>query len=249
MNRKKLIEKIIRLSYKKKEGHIASSLSVLDILYALYSHKTVDDSIILSKGHASLGLYAVLNHFGIISDEKMDTFCDVDSELGGHPALKDGIIEASTGSLGHGFPIGAGKALAKKIKKQSGVVYVVSGDGEMNEGSMWETLLFANANKLNNLKIIIDYNHSNDRAIPLDSLESKIKSFNWKVDYVINGHSYYELLNAISYNSTVPQCIIANTTKGKGISFMENNPEWHHKIPNEAEVELIIKDLYEKTIH
>lgn len=248
MNRKKLIEKIINLSHKKKEGHIASSLSVLDILYTLYSNKTENDSIILSKGHASLGLYAVLNHLGIISDEKLDTYCDIDSELGGHPALKMGIIEASTGSLGHGFPIGAGKALAKKIKKEKGNVYVVAGDGEMNEGSMWETLLFAHSNNIHNLKLIIDYNHSNDRAILLESLESKIRSFNWDVD-VIDGHNYYELRKVLDRITVAPHCIIANTIKGNGISFMENNPEWHHKIPNQEDIKLIREELYEKTIY
>lgn len=248
----KLIKKIIKLSYKSREGHIGSSLSVLDILYILYrdflpknnfKNKNEYNRFILSKGHASLALYVILEHFNLLTED-VNNFCQFNSLLGGHPCDKLSNVEASTGSLGHGLPLGVGMALGYKIiGNLKSRIYVVVGDGEMNEGSIWEALLLAANHNLNNLTCIIDYNHSNDRALKLDNLRKKIEAFNWDC-FEINGHDYNEIRDSLfKRNDTKPTCIIANTIKGKGISFMENNPEWHHKAPNEKEYVEILNEL------
>lgn len=245
---KNIIKKVLDLAYLKKEGHIGSSLSILDILYVLYKEK-ISNSInngrnrfILSKGHASLGLYAILNEFGLLQP-KIDTFCDYDSIIGGHPSDKIPYVEVSTGSLGHGLPIAVGMALGYKIQKLDGRIYVVIGDGEMNEGTIWESLLLADNHKLNNLTCIVDYNRSNDRALKLDDLVSKVGSFNWNVSQ-IDGHNHTQISSALSFiDNAKPTFIIANTIKGHGISIMENNPEWHHKFPSDNEYATIIQEL------
>ena len=206
---KSLIKKIVDIATLKKEGHIPSSLSILDIIYVLYDKVLDIDSIkenridrdrfILSKGHASLGLYIILDHFGLLKED-INTFCDLNSKLGGHPTDKIDNVESSTGSLGHGFPIGVGLALAYKI------------------------------------------NHSTDRAVELGDLDAKFKAFGWDTK-IIDGHNQNEILLALNNRSDKPTCIIANTIKGKGIEMIENNPEWHHKFPNEEEYKLIINNL------
>ena len=246
-----LIKKIVDIATLKKEGHIPSSLSILDIMYVLYNkvldidsikeNKIDRDRFILSKGHASLGLYVILDHFKLLKDN-INTFCDLDSKLGGHPTDKIFGVESSTGSLGHGLPIGVGMALAYKIKKYNGKIYVVIGDGEANEGTIWESALLAKHHKLDNLYCIIDFNHSTDRAVNLGDLKNKFKSFGWNV-IEIDGHDHSQIESALTYHSTIPTCIIANTIKGKGISMIENNPEWHHKFPNEEEYQQIINKL------
>lgn len=246
-----LIKKIVDIATLKKEGHIPSSLSILDIMYVLYDQVLDIDSIkedridrdrfILSKGHASLGLYVVLDHFGLLKDD-LNTFCDVNSKLGGHPTDKIFGVESSTGSLGHGLPIGVGLALAYKIKKYKSKVYVIVGDGEANEGTIWESALLAKHHNLDNLCCIIDFNHSTDRAVDLGNLSRKFESFGWNA-IEIDGHDHNDLLKALTSISGKPTCIIANTIKGKGIPMIENNPEWHHKFPNEEEYQLIINNL------
>ena len=234
MDSKKLIKRIIDIAYKAKEGHIASSLSILDILYVLYDKILNNEHhFILSKGHASLGLYVILEHFNLL-EENLEDFCKMNGKLGGHPNNKIKNIEASTGSLGHGLPMAVGIAMGEKIKKTNLKTFVIIGDGESNEGTNWESALLASNHKLDNLVCILDYNHSNDRALKLDNLKNKFESFNWDV-IEINGHSIDEITKALSYNSDKPLLILANTIKGKGIPFMENNPEWHHKAPNEDE--------------
>lgn len=243
MINKKLIKRIIDISYKKKEGHIGSSLSILDILYVLYDkilHRK--HHFILSKGHASLGLYAVLEHFGML-DGDLETFCDFESNLGGHPSNKIKNVTASTGSLGHGLPIGVGMAMAEKIKKSDNKTFVLIGDGESNEGTIWESALLASNHKLNNLYCIMDYNHSNDRSLILDDIISKFKSFNWEC-ISVDGHNKNELYDALSYESeNKPIFILANTIKGKGCKIMENNHAWHHKSPNQEEYSMIMNEL------
>jgi transketolase len=244
---KHLIKKIANLATLKKEGHIPSSLSILDIMYVLYDkildvesikqNKEDRDRFILSKGHASLGLYVILEHFGILKED-INTFCDFSSKLGGHPTDKIFGVESSTGSLGHGLPIGVGMALGYKIKGYKKKIYVLIGDGEANEGTIWESVLLANHHKLNNLICIIDYNHSNDRALTLGDLSSKFLHSGWNV-WITDGHNQEEIYKIINGPSDRPLCIIANTIKGKGISFMENNHEWHHKTPNEQELNII----------
>jgi len=246
MNMNKIIKRIVNLSHKSKEGHLGSSLSVLDILYVLYERFIIsknDDRnrFILSKGHASLGLYAILENFNLLDD--LDTFCQFNSKIGGHPSHSLNEVEASTGSLGHGLPIAIGMALAYKIKNYKQRIFVVIGDGEMNEGSVWEAILLASHHKLNNITCVLDYNRSNDRALKLDNIINKINAFNWNC-IEINGHDHQQIAEALSIeNENKPTFIVANTVKGKGISFMENNPEWHHKSPNNEEYQKILQEL------
>jgi transketolase len=242
MDSKKLIKRIIDIAYKAKEGHIASSLSVLDILYVLYDKILNNEHhFILSKGHASLGLYVILEHFNLL-EENLEDFCKMNGKLGGHPNNKIKNIEASTGSLGHGLPIAVGMAMGEKIKKTNKKTFVIIGDGELNEGTNWESALLASNHNLNNLICILDYNHSNDRALKLDNVKDKFNSFNWNV-IEINGHSHEEINNALNFISDKPLLIIGNTIKGNGIAFMENNPEWHHKAPNQEEYNQIKIEL------
>ena len=243
----KLIKRIVDVAYKAKEGHIPSSLSILDILYVLYNtvlKDNPDNKFILSKGHASLGLYAILEHFNLLEVD-LDTFCQFNSKLGGHPTNKIKNVTASTGSLGHGLPIAVGMAMAEKIKGTNNKVYCIIGDGETNEGTIWESALLAANHKLDNLIVILDYNHSNDRALSLDNIIDKFKTFNWfTID--IDGHNIQQICVTVSnarYINDKPKMIIANTIKGKGIKIMENNPEWHHKTPNEEEYNKIMEEL------
>ncbi len=225
-----LILRILDLAKNGEEGHVPSSLSILDIVEVLYDRfitKNKQDKFILSKGHASLALYVVLEKFKITKN--LDNFCKFESNFGGHPD-KNKIkgVESSTGSLGHGFPFACGVALAKKIKKEKGKVFVLIGDGECNEGTVWETLLLASHHKLDNLICIIDKNKSTDRALKIDNLKKKLTSFNWDC-LEVNGHNKKLLIKSIKKQKKKPLAIIAKTIKGKGVTFMENNPEWHHK--------------------
>lgn len=244
MNKTKLINRILELAHQSKEGHIPSSLSILDILYVIYSNMNNDDKFILSKGHAALGLYVVLEHFQKIPEDSLNDFCSFNSEFGGHPCSSVESIEASTGSLGHGLPIAIGMAMAKKIKKEKGKVYVVIGDGECNEGTIWESALLASHHKLDNLYCFLDYNHSGDRAMNLANIPFKFNSFNWNAT-IIDGHNHEQLNSYIKQNNynTNPNILICNTIKGCGIDFMENNPEWHHKIPDHDTIQIILEKL------
>jgi transketolase len=246
----KLIKRIIEVCYNSNEGHIPSSLSILDILLVLYKNFILENKnhFILSKGHASLGLYSVLEYFNLL-EEPLDNFCKFDSKLGGHPSNKIKNVESSTGSLGHGLPIAVGMALGEKINKSDKKVYVIIGDGESNEGTIWESALLASNHKLNNLYCILDYNHSNDRALIIGDMKKKLESFDWEC-VEIDGHNHEEIFNSLTIESDKPIFIIANTIKGKGCNMMENNPEWHHKMPNEDEYLKIINNLSidEKTI-
>ncbi len=243
MLKNKLIEKILTLSSKKKEGHIGSSLSILDILIALYSNhiQKTNNRFILSKGHASLGLYVVLDYFGITSSN-IESFCDFNSELGGHPSNKVNGVETSTGSLGHGLPIAVGMAIGYKIQKIDGKIFVLIGDGESNEGTIWESALLAAHHKLNNLVCIMDHNKSGDRALKIDSVIKKFEAFNWSV-LEIDGHDPVQIDNALNAISDKPLFVLANTIKGKGVAIMENNPEWHHKSPSSDELQKFLKEL------
>lgn len=243
--KKQLITKILNVSYKSKEGHIGSSLSILDILFVIYDKFIIDKDtkFILSKGHASLGLYTVMEHFGLLKED-LNNFCQFDSLLGGHPNIALDGVECSTGSLGHGMPFALGIALGKKIKQQAGKVITLIGDGEANEGTIWETALLASNHKLNNFYCILDYNHSTDRAIDISNIKDKFASFGWFC-IEIDGHSSDEIYKSISFtHSEKPIFILANTIKGKGCKSMENNPEWHHKSPSHEEYESLLKEIF-----
>jgi len=245
----KLTYRIAEISSKAREGHVPSALSILDIVWTIYNNfininliknnSKKRDIFILSKGHGCLAQYVVLEEKKILPKNFIDSFCKFNSKLGGHPdANKIKGIECSTGSLGHGFPFAAGIAYGNKLLKIDSKIISMVGDGECNEGSIWETCLIASHHKLNNLTCIVDKNKSTDRALKINNLAKKFESFGWKT-IEINGHSEREIIKSLSIKSEKPIAIIANTIKGKRIEFMENNPEWHHKNINKELLEKI----------
>ena len=254
MEMKKLREQVIRISAKAQEGHIPSALSILDLLWVLYDRilkvdplnpTLVDrDRFILSKGQASIGLYVVLAQKGFFSASELENFGKYDSILGGHPD-KNKIpgVESSTGSLGHGFPMAVGMALGLKIRKSTSHVFVIIGDGEANEGAIWESALLASHHQLTNLCCIVDYNHSTDRALQIGDMVQKFNSFDWETR-LIDGHNHEEIVSALHLSGNKkPLAIIANTIKGYGCTKMENNPEWHHKFPRPEELPHLLESL------
>jgi len=247
----------LRMTNEAKSSHIGSSLSVIDILAVLYSG-VVDispanwmdidrDVVILSKGHAAAGLYAVLGLQGFISEEDLINYCNDGSYFGGHITHHAKVgVELSTGSLGHGLPYGLGIALSLKKRQSSSKVYVVISDGECDEGTTWESALLAQQYKLNNLFVIIDRNGlqsltSTELTVALEPLADKWSAFNWNV-VTVDGHSHADLRGAL-IQSNKPNCIIANTVKGKGVSFMENSILWHYRFPNLEELTSALGEL------
>lgn len=258
---KELKRMILLAAHSAGEGHVASAFSILDALYVLYqAHAKIDpsnpkdpdrDYVILSKGHGCLALYAVLAKHGFFGSEELSTFCKFGSKLGGHPhRLKVPGVEASTGSLGHGLPIAVGIAKALKIQGRTDQkVYCIVGDGELNEGSNWEALLIAEHHQLDNLVILVDYNHSNDRAIcysgPFKSnLIDKLMSFGLTVSS-IDGHNHRAIDHALNVQSLqgTARCIVLNTLKGRGVKDMEGNPAWHHRAPTSEELNQFLEEL------
>ena len=251
---KEIKRNILKASMDANEGHIGSSFSVLDILYVLYEkvanispellEKEDRDRVILSKGHASLAHAAILAEKGFISFDQLYSYCSSSSILGGHLSkLSVPGVEVSTGSLGHGISVSVGIALALKIRHLDSKVFCIVGDGEINDGTFWESLLLIAHHDLRNLKIIIDYNHSNDRALKLDPLEKKLLAFGFEV-LQIDGHSHSKLEKALSKKPNKhPITIIADTIKGKGIKELENNPAWHNKSPTQQEYKKLLKEL------
>lgn len=246
---------IIEMSARAGEGHIPSAFSVLDILWVLYDgvlridpknpRDPKRDVFILSKGHASLALYAVLAEKNFFPKTELDTFGNFNSILGGHPDRnKVPGVEASTGSLGHGFSISVGVALGMKIKKSESRVFVLIGDGECNEGTVWESALLASHHNLSRLTCVIDYNHSTDRALNMGDIAEKFASFGWDTS-IIDGHNHSEIYDALKTVSDKPRAIIANTVKGNGAKTMENNPAWHHKSPTPEESEILFIEITE----
>ncbi|WP_347988030.1 transketolase [Methylomonas sp. AM2-LC] len=251
---KKMKRQIVHAAYLAGEGHVASAFSILDLLWVLYDKvmsfdatrpdEIYLDHFVLSKGHASLALYAVLAEKGILADDSLNNFCQYDGKLGGHPDCNKILgVEASTGSLGHGLPIAVGMALGSKISQFNNRIFCLIGDGECNEGTIWESSLLAAHHQLSNLCCIVDYNHSTDRALDLNDLAGKFKSFGWEV-LSIPGHDHQEIFHALSHRHPHrPLAIIAETIKGYGIKSMENEPAWHHRSPNAEELNSMIKEL------
>jgi len=244
--------RICELASRGGEGHVPSALSVLDIVWILYnkfidkkklsSSKEDREHFIMSKGHGCLAQYVVLEKKRLIKKKDLDNYLAFNSNFGGHPDCnKIKAVEASTGSLGHGFPISAGIAYAKKLLKIRSKVFCLIGDGECNEGTIWETCLLASQHKLNNLVCIVDKNLSTDRALKIDNIKKKFQSFNWET-VEVDGHNHKELIKIFKKKSNKPIAIIAKTIKGKGIKLMENNQhEWHHK-PISHEILNMIKN-------
>ena len=247
------------MSHRSGAAHLGSSLSTIDILSVLYTYvlnkvsskeKNYDerDRFILSKGHAATALYATLAYFEIIDKKELLNYGTKGSLLEEHPSTKLNGVEAATGSLGHGLPIANGMSLAAKILKKSYKVYALMSDGECNEGSVWEAAMFASKNKLDNLTAIVDFNKwqatgRSQEIMQLDPLSEKWESFGWHV-LQVNGHSHKELLKALNKKlPNKPKMIIADTIKGKGVSFMEDNNNWHYRSPNDSEVEAARKEL------
>ncbi|MFH0942902.1 MAG: transketolase [Candidatus Beckwithbacteria bacterium] len=240
---KQLKKEIIQMAYQAQEGHIPSAFSILDILWVLYDRVLNKDYFILSKGQAALGLYVVLAEKKFFPKAWLNDFGKAKSHLGGHPDSRQvpGVV-ASTGSLGHGLPMAVGMAVGLKILKKKNKVYCLIGDGEANEGSIWEAAMLGAHHQLNNLVCIVDYNHSSDRALNLGDLGEKFASFGWQI-IEIDGHNHQEIEKALKLKTDKPLAIIARTIKGKGVEQLENNPAWHHRAPTKAEMELILKEL------
>jgi transketolase len=239
-------------------GHTGGSLSCLDILNVLYNRvlrvspqtfKDPDrDRYIQSKGHSVEALFVVLADKGFFDGKELDTLCGYQSHFVGHPTRKVPGVEQNTGALGHGLPIGVGTAIAGKKDKKDFRVFVLLGDGELAEGSNWEAAMAAAHYDLDNLVAIVDHNTLQITGRTKDvcsnePLDDKFRAFNWDVR-VVDGHSYPALTDVLSYRPEgKPLAVIANTTKGKGVSFMEDVAKWHHGVPSDAEYVQAIKEI------
>jgi len=251
---------VVRALKGGNRGHIGSSMSLIEILRVLFDDilkfKSNDpswedrDRLILSKGHGCLALYALLADKKFFNFSELDKFCHNDGMLGGHPERnKIPGVEASTGALGHGLSIGVGMALALKIRKKSSKVFVIVGDGEINEGSVWEAAMCAGNHNLENLIVMIDYNKIQsygftEEVADLEPLVDKWKAFNFNVAEV-DGHNVEEIKSILEKKPSIkPLAVICHTVKGKGIGFAENDPKWHHKSNLEdSDIEDMYKSL------
>jgi transketolase len=244
---KEIRKLIIDAAFNAKHGHIPSALSIVEIIVAVHIIKYNQDEFILSKGHGCLALYSYLVTQNKLTKQELRNFGKKGSSLGGHPDRnKVKEIYASTGSLGHGLPIAVGAALARKIQKIPGLIYCVVGDGESNEGTIWESFILAAKHNLNNLVCIVDNNKSQTRSLPTTNLVDKIKAFGWEV-IETDGHCVDDLIKVLKYNkSNKPFAIVANTVKGKGISDIENDMfAWHHRAPSKEEYTNFINEINE----
>jgi transketolase len=253
--------KVIEMSHAAQAAHLASSLSCADIVTAAYWHvlninpaqpkDPLRDRFILSKGHAAAALYATLAMKGYFPLAELDTYCQDGGRLAEHPPanLLPGV-EAATGSLGHGLPLGCGMALSGRIKGERFRVFALLSDGENNEGSVWEAAMFASAQKLDNVCVIVDYNKwqataRSNETLMLAPLREKWAAFGWDA-HEIDGHDVAALAAAmqrIPNGSGRPVALIAHTVKGKGVSFMEDDNNWHYRAPTADEVVKAKKEL------
>jgi len=255
-----LRKKIFITGYRGGIAHFASSFSCLEILYTLYCKEVLcinskdskwndRDRFILSKGHAGLALYGVLCERGLVSEKDFNSYLQENGKIGGEPCMRDcEWIEATTGSLGHGLPFAQGIAMALKNNKSNAKVYVLLGDGECEEGTIWESAISAVAHELDNLIVIIDCNQIQkmgaiETIIGEPFWQEKWKAFGWDVSEV-DGHDVDALKCCLErITEKKPRLIIANTIKGKGVSIMENNPIWHFKLPNKKELKVFKEEL------
>jgi transketolase len=251
----------VNMTSEGGSSHIGAILSMADIVAVLYGgvlnvdpkdpRKPDRDRFILSKGHAGAGIYAALAETGFFPVEKLKTHYQDGSDLSGHVSHKGNPgVELSTGSLGHGLPVGTGMAYAGKLKGAGHRVFVLMSDGECDEGSNWEAILFAAHHKLDNLIVVIDYNKIQSLApvaetLALEPFADKWRSFGWEVRET-NGHDHDQLRSAFASaqaGSGKPTCVIAHTTKGKGISFMENTVLWHYRTARGEELAAALAEL------
>ena len=254
---------ILEEVYNAKSGHIGGAFSIADILTVLYFNemnidaKSPDspdrDRLVLSKGHASAALYAVLAEKGYIDKEELKTFRNIDSNLQGHPDMnKVPGVDMTTGSLGQGLSVANGMALSSKLDSRGYRVYCILGDGELQEGQVWEAAMTAEKYQLDNLCVIIDANElqltdttMNVKGINQNDIEQKFRAFGFQT-VVIDGHNIESIIRALTIAEMTkgkPTAIICKTIKGKGVSFMENQVDWHGKAPNDEEYEMAVKEL------
>lgn len=253
--------KDLTLVAKARMGHLGGEFSITDVLATLYLHVlnlTADnledperDRLILSKGHAACALYTTLAAAGLMDVEELETFVQPDSRLNGHPnRLKVKGVEANTGPLGHGLPIAVGEAVAGQMDGSMRRVFVLTGDGELQEGSNWEALMLASQRRLANLCAVADRNHLQQGATTeatndLSPLDAKARAFGWEV-IDVDAHDVDALLDAfaaVPASSGKPTFIVAHSHKGHPISFMSDVVAWHHKLPTDAEVERALAEL------
>lgn len=254
---KDLRKKIVDMVIAGRDGHIPSAFSIVDIIECLYRdclkynpkrpNWDERDYFILSKGHGCLALYVVLERYGFLTPKDIGLFCKSDGILGEHPdSTKVPGVEASTGSLGHGLPFAVGIALGLKIKAMQNKVYVLIGDGECHEGTIWEAANVANNHQLGNLCVLVDWNGSAAELMPRDDLPAKWQAFGWNT-VVADGHSEKGLKDALTGIQFClhgpPSVIIYETVKGKGVPMIEGHGPWHHRIPNDEEYKVIMEAL------
>lgn len=258
---KKIRLGIIDAVYYGKSGHPGGSLSIADIMTVLYfDEMNIDsekpdweerDRLVLSKGHCSPALYSALAYRGFFPIEDLKTFRNINSYLQGHPDRKHiPGVDMTTGSLGQGLSAANGMAIAGKIENKNYRVYCILGDGELEEGQIWEAAMSANKYKLDNLCVIIDNNNLQidgtiDEVMSSKPIDEKFRSFGFEI-IKIDGHNLEEIKSAFEVARNIknkPVCIIANTIKGKGVSYMENKPEWHGKAPNDEEYKQAVEDI------
>lgn len=259
-NRKRLVEVV----YNAHAGHIGGDLSCLNVMTALYfevmrnispaNPKNPDrDRFVLSKGHCVEALYVTLEAKGFLKSEVMDTLGKFGSILSGHPTIEVPGIEVNSGALGHGLSIGVGMAIAAKMDKKDYRTYVLMGDGEQGEGSIYEAAMAGNRYHLDNLVAIIDRNHlqisgNTEDVMPIDSIKERWSAFGWDV-ITINGDSMEDIVKtfaAIDYQNGKPHLLVSETTKGKGVSFMEGIAKWHHGVLNEEQCKTAVKEIEER---
>lgn len=255
---KDLRTRILEMVHRARASHVGSALSIADILAVLYDRIMIFDPInpdyaqrdrfILSKGHACTTVYAALAEMGFFSVEQLQDYGTDHSSLMNHVSHKVPGVEFSTGALGHGLPFGVGKALAAKMRAEAWRVFVVMSDGELDEGSNWEAFMFAAHHKLDKITAIVDYNKlqslgSVSNTLALEPLADKLVAFGWRVREV-DGHSHEQLSGVLGEkNEGKPLVVIAHTTKGKGVSFMEDQVLWHYRNPNDDQLALALQEL------
>jgi transketolase len=254
----------LRMVHRARASHIGSALSITDILAVLYGTVIKNDKnnpkwegrdrLILSKGHACVAIYAVLAERGYFDKSELETYGTDHSNFMAHISHKVPGVEFSTGSLGHGLPFGVGKALTAKKQERDWRTFVVLSDGEMDEGSNWEAIMFASHHHLDNLVAIIDYNKLQSLTtvsdtLGIEPLAHKFEAFGWCARE-IDGHDHTSLKSALSstpWENGKPSVLIAHTTKGKGVSFMENCVDWHYKSPNDQQLAQALSELRERS--
>jgi len=259
-NRKRLVEVV----YKAKAGHIGGDLSCLNVMTALYFDvmRNLDpeepkdpnrDRFVLSKGHCVEALYVTLEAKGFLKSEILDTLGEFGSILSGHPTIEVPGIEVNSGALGHGLSIGIGMAIAAKMDKKEYHTFVLMGDGEQGEGSIYEAAMAGNRYHLDNLVAIIDRNHlqisgDTENVMPIDSIRERWTAFGWDVQEM-NGDKMDDIVKSflsIDYQNQKPHLLISHTTKGRGVSFMEGIAKWHHGVLNEEQCKEAVKEIEER---